>query len=55
MFSTTTVQTAFADLTTDVGVILGIAVVAILGAWAALVGLGWGVRKTSKHVTGKKF
>jgi len=39
----------------DIGTIFAVAITAIIAAWAALVGLGFGKRKASKYVTGKKF
>jgi len=39
----------------DIGVIFVVAITAILAAWAALVGLGFGIRKAKKYVTGRHF
>jgi len=39
----------------DIGTIFLYAIGAIIVAWAALVGLGFGKRKASRYVTGKKF
>jgi len=39
----------------DIGIIFAVAIAAILGAWAALHGLGYGIRKASRHAVGKAF
>lgn len=67
MLSILGIATAFADYSTstaiqdvknnisDVGSTIGGVVPTILVLMAALVGLGWGVRKFRQHVSGKKF
>jgi len=55
MFSTSTAVTSALGLTTDVGTIIGGTVGAILGLLAALLGLGWAVRKFKQKVSGRKF
>jgi len=54
-FSTTTAVTTITSMISDTALIIGGVIVAILALYTALVGLGWGKRKFSKHVTGKKF
>jgi len=49
--STSALTTAFGNI----GVIFAVAITAILVAWAALVGLGFGLRKAKKYVTGRHF
>jgi len=49
--TTEALTTAYAAI----GVIFAVAIAAILGAWAALHGLGYGVRKAKKHAVGKAF
>jgi len=39
----------------DIGLVFAMAIAAILAAWAALVGLGYGIRKARAYVTGRKF
>jgi len=54
-YSTTT---AAADVNTaiaNVGSTIGTVVPVILVLLAALIGLGWGVRKFRQHVSGRKF
>lgn len=55
MFATTTAITTTSDLITNVGLVIAGVVAAILALYAALVGLGWGVRKFTKWVGGRKF
>jgi len=50
--SSTAIWTAFAS---DVGTLLATILGAILAAVAGFMIIGYGVRKTSKHVTGRKF
>lgn len=38
-----------------IGVVLLAAITAVVAAWAGLVGLGFGKRKATQYVTGKKF
>jgi len=49
--STDALNTAFANI----GVIFAVAIGAILIAWASLTGLGFGLRKAKKYVTGRHF
>jgi len=49
--TTAALTTAYASI----GVIFAVAIAAILGAWAALHGLGYGIRKAKKHAVGKAF
>lgn len=39
----------------DVGTLIALGVGVVLGAAAALIGLGWAYRSAKKHVTGRKF
>jgi len=54
-FSTSTASTAFGNVLSDVSVIMLTAITAILGLYAGLVGLGWGIRKFKAYVSGRKF
>jgi thiol:disulfide interchange protein len=54
-FGTTTAVTSVTSMISSLAVIIGALVGVILGLWAALVGLGWGVRKVKAYITGKKF
>jgi len=49
--TTAALNTAYSDI----GTILVVAIAAIIAAWAALIGLGFGKRKAARYVTGKKF
>jgi len=49
--TTAALQTAF----TNIGTVLLVVIVAVLAAWAGLIGLGFGIRKAKQYVTGKKF
>lgn len=52
------IASSTADLTTafsNVGILIALAVGTVLVAWASLIGLGFGTRKATKHVTGKRF
>jgi len=54
-YSTTT---AVADVNTAIGSVgdtIGGVVPTLLVLLAALIGLGWGIRKFTRHVSGKKF
>jgi len=37
------------------GVIFGVVIGAVLGAWASLHGLGFGLRKVARYITGRRF
>jgi len=54
-YSTTTAAGDVNTAIADVGSTIGLTVPTILGLLAALIGLGWGVRKFVKWVSGKKF
>jgi len=54
-FGTSTAITSVTTLQNDVAVIIGGVVVGILSLLAALMGLGWGVKKFRHYITGKKF
>jgi len=49
--STAQISSTAADLGIAIALVVGI----VLGSWAALVGLGYFVRKAQHKVTGKKF
>jgi len=52
------VASSSADLTTaftNIGILLAVSISAVLLAWAALTGLGFGLRKVKKYITGKHF
>jgi len=49
--STEALTTAY----TNIGTIFAVAIAAILVAWASLTGLGFGLRKAKRYITGKKF
>jgi len=55
MWETASTTAALADAYQAIGIIFGVAIAAILGAWAALHGLGYGIRKAKKHAVGKAF
>lgn len=54
-FGTSTAPTLVIDMIADVAVIIGAVVAVILGLYAALLGLGWGVKKFRQYITGRKF
>jgi len=54
-YSTSTAVTDQNALVADVGSTLQGEIPVILALLAALIGLGWGVRKFMRHVSGKKF
>lgn len=54
-FSTSTAITSATTLVSDVSTIIGGTVGVILSLLAALLGLGWAVRKFRSKISGKKF
>lgn len=54
-YSTTTAAANVNTVIADVGSTFGSVIPTILVLLAALIGLGWGVRKFMRHVSGKKF
>jgi len=54
-YSTTTAAANVNTAISDVGATIGQVVPTILVLLAALIGLGWGVRKFKSHVSGRKF
>jgi len=54
-FSTTTASALFTSMAQDVGVLLALSIGAVLITWAALVGLGYGIRLIVRKITGRKF
>jgi len=55
MWDAASTTAALSSAYSDIGLIFAVAITAILGAWAALHGLGYGVRKASRHAVGKAF
>jgi len=55
MWDTASTTAALTDAYASIGVVILAVVTAVLAAWAGLVGLGFGKRKATKYVTGKKF
>jgi len=55
MFTAASSSAALTSAFTDVGIVIAIAIAAVLAAWAGLTGLGFGLRKAKKYVTGKHF
>jgi len=54
-FSTSTAPTLVNGFIADIAVIIGAVIAGILGIYAGLVGLGWGIRKFKHYVSGRKF
>jgi len=54
-YSTTTAAASVDAVTNGVGSMFAQNIPVILVIMIALIGLGWGVRKFQKHVSGKKF
>lgn len=54
-FSTSTAATTVNGFVVDLSTIIAAVIAAILGLLAALVGLGWGIRKFLKWNGGRKF
>jgi len=54
-YATSSAVTDVNNVIADVGSTIGGVVPTILVLLAALIGLGWGVRKFMRHVSGKKF
>ena len=54
-FGTSSAPTIVTSFITDVAGILGAVIASILGLLAALLGLGWGIRKFRHYVAGRKF
>jgi len=55
MWETASTTAALTTAYTAIGAILAVAIGAVIGAWASLTGLGYGVRKAKKHAVGGKF
>jgi len=55
MWDATTTVSQLTTSFADIGTIFAYAIGAILLAWAGLVGLGFGLRKARKYVTGRHF
>jgi len=49
------INSFFSTFLTDLSTVLSTNVPLILGILAALLGLGWVVRKVRRYITGKKF
>ena len=54
-YSTTTAAAQVDTITNGVGAMFTQNIPVMLVIMIALIGLGWGVRKFQKHVSGKKF
>jgi len=55
IWDTASTTAALSTAYTALGIILAVAIGAVIGAWASLRGLGYGVRKAQKHAVGKAF
>jgi len=55
MYDVASSSAALTAFYADAGTLIALAVGVVLGALAALLGLGWGIRTLKKHITGKKF
>jgi len=55
MFDAASTTAALTTTFSSIGTVFAMAIGAILAAWAGLVGLGFGLRKAKKYVTGKHF
>jgi len=53
--STSTVPTVVNNVTSDVSQIVYQVIGGILALMVALLGLGWGVRRVKRYITGRKF
>lgn len=54
-FSTSTAVSTVTGFQGDISYVIGAVITGILSLVAALVGLGWGIRKFLKWVGGRKF
>jgi len=54
MFSPSSVQTLFTNFSTDISTMLVYTLAILLGILAALLGLGFGIRRIKRWVTGSK-
>jgi len=55
MYDVASSSAALTGAYASIGTLIALAVTAVIGAWAALVGLGFGKRKATHYITGKKF
>jgi len=55
MWDTASTTAVLTTAYTAIGTVILLTVTAVLAAWAGLIGLGFGKRKATKYVTGKKF
>lgn len=55
MYSVASSSEALTQFFSDNGTLIGVVVVAVLAGLAALLGLGFGVRKVKGWITGRKF
>ena len=55
VYSTTTAAAEWNSSAADIGYMIGLSLVAVLGGAAALIGLGFGWRHLKKYITGRKF
>jgi len=54
-FATTTAVTTVTDLVTQLALVIAGVVASIIALYAALLGLGWGIRKVRHYISGRKF
>jgi len=54
MYASTTAITNYQAAATDIGTLLGIVVASVLVGWAALTGLGFGISRIKKFITGRR-
>jgi len=54
-YSTTTAAASVDTVTNGVGTMFAQNIPVMLVIMIALIGLGWGIRKFQKHVSGRKF
>jgi len=55
MWGIASTTAAFTAAATDGGTAIALVVTTVVGAWIALVGLSYGLRKLTKYVAGHKF
>lgn len=54
MYATTTAAANFANAASDIGSQLAIVIASVLAGWAALTGLGFGISRIKKFITGRR-
>lgn len=55
MWDSASTTAALTSAFSAIGVGIALTISAVIAAWAGLVGLGFGKKKATKYVTGKKF